>query len=89
VSQQVVTPEELRSRLNNEKVVSKYLENTPFEVRVTPLLDPKHQSGFKWTSKGPAKKITSGTPITGQVLVLYRHPYELVIPTVKKKLGLV
>jgi HlyD family secretion protein len=51
-------------------------------------MDPATPSGFKWTSReGPETKIGSGTLLQVQISVEERRPIELVIPTVRRWLG--
>lgn len=89
VSSQPVTPEEVRRTLNNDQLAQKFAKDTPFRVRVTPLLDPNSPSGFKWTSAtGPPIAISSSTPCSAQVIVEERKPISYVIPMAKKALGM-
>jgi HlyD family secretion protein len=88
VSDFASTPEELQRTFNNEQLAQKFSESSPFEVVVTPDLDPHSPSGFRWTSsKGPPLSIGSGTFCTLQVIVERRRPISYVIPTVKQALG--
>jgi HlyD family secretion protein len=88
VSDFASTPEELQRTFNNEQLAQKFSESSPFQVVVTPDLDPHSPSGFRWTSsKGPPISIGSGTFCTLQVIVERRRPISYVIPTVKQALG--
>ncbi len=89
VSSQAVTPEEVRSTLNNDALAQKFGEDTPFRVDAIPLLDPATASGFKWTSAGgPPSEIGSNTPVSAQIVVDYRRPISYVIPMMKKTVGI-
>jgi HlyD family secretion protein len=89
VSDFASTPEELQRTFNNEQLAQKFYESSPFQVTVTPDLDARSPSGFRWTSsQGPPLKIGSGTYCTLQVIVERRKPISYVIPTVKQALGL-
>lgn len=88
VSSYAVTPEEVRRTLANDQMAARFVDQTPFKVRAAPILDPATPSGFKWTSsKGPPIKISGGTPCSAQVIVEERRPISLVIPLLKKTLG--
>ncbi|MEO1369519.1 MAG: HlyD family efflux transporter periplasmic adaptor subunit, partial [Acidobacteriota bacterium] len=56
VSTQPVTPEQVRSTFNNDKLVEQFIEGTPFEVIIDP--DPDGDRTFEWTNpKGQALEI--------------------------------
>ncbi|MEM9557807.1 MAG: NHLP bacteriocin system secretion protein [Acidobacteriota bacterium] len=86
VSAQPVTPEQVRSTLNNDQLVEQFIEGTPYEVVIDP--DPDRDDVFEWTtSKGQELDIESNTPCSARITVGERAPIELVIPYVKKTLG--
>ena len=59
----------------------------PIEVKVSIIPDPTTYSGYKWSSsKGPAQKIGAGYMCTATVTTSSKHPVELLIPTLKRKL---
>jgi HlyD family secretion protein len=59
----------------------------PIEVKVSIIPDPSTYSGYKWSSsKGPAQKIGPGFMCTASVTTSSKHPVELLIPTLKRKL---
>ncbi len=89
VSTQPVTPQEVRSTLNNDRLAAKFEQDAPFRVRAEPLKDPNNPSGFQWTSAGgPPIVIDANTPCTAQIVVDKKRPISYVIPTVKKTLGM-
>jgi HlyD family secretion protein len=60
-----------------------------YEVRIELEMDPATPTGFKWTSRtGPDTAIGSGTLLQVQISVEERRPIELVIPTVRRWLGI-
>jgi HlyD family secretion protein len=84
------TPEGMRRVLKNDELVRRLLAiGSPFEVRVAVGRDPAAPSGYAWTSgRGPAIRIGDGTPVRGLVVVEARRPVELVVPGIRKALGL-
>ena len=87
VSAQPVTPEQVRSTLNNEKLVEQFTEGTPFEVIVDP--DPDGDEIFEWTTpKGQALDIDSNTPCSARITVDEKAPIDLVVPFVLEKIGM-
>lgn len=89
VSEFPATREELRRTLNNDQLADRFAKMDPFQMMVDPVPAPANPSGMKWTSSGgPPIKIDTGTSCTVQVVVETRKPISLVIPTVKKTLGL-
>lgn len=89
ISPQPVTPEEVRTTLNNEALAQKFAKDTPFKVKAIPTVDTTTKSGFRWTSaKGPPIEISSGTPCNAQVVVDRKAPIEYVIPMLRKLLGM-
>ncbi|MCG8455687.1 MAG: HlyD family efflux transporter periplasmic adaptor subunit [Holophagales bacterium] len=87
VSAQPVTPEQVRSTLNNDKLVEQFTEGTPFEVIVDP--DPDGDQVFEWTTpKGQALDIDSNTPCSARITVDEKAPIDLVVPFVLEKIGM-
>ncbi len=87
VSSQPVTPEEVRSTLNNDQLARKFAEDTPFRVRALPDYDD--QDRFQWTSaKGSSIDIDSNTPCSAQVIIDKRRPISYVIPKLKEVFGI-
>ena len=88
ISSQPVTPEEVRTALNNDALAQKFARDTPFRVQATPELDTSTASGFRWTSGGgPPILISANTPCSAQIITDKRRPISYIIPTVKKTLG--
>lgn len=89
VSSQPVTPEEVRTTLNNDQLANKFAQDTPFAVRAVLQNDASTASGFAWTSSsGPPHAIAANTPVTAQIIVDERRPISYVIPTIKKSVGM-
>ena len=60
----------------------------PYEVLVQLTADLGSPSGFRWSSRGPAITIESGTLCEAKIIIKTQPPIRLVIPSVKKALGL-
>jgi HlyD family secretion protein len=90
VNQTPANPDDMIRLLRNQALITQFTATTGvYEVRVKPLLDSKTPSGFKWTSReGPPLKFESGTLLRVQVPVDEKRPISLVIPTVRKWLGI-
>ena len=82
--------EEVMNILNNEELVSVFTKDgPPIIVNATLNKDSKTYSGFQWSSpKGPEIYITAGTMVSVEVTVRKQAPITLVIPILKKSLGL-
>lgn len=88
VSAQPVTPEEVRSTLNNDQLAQRFAQDTPFRVLAEPQTDPLTKSRFAWTSSdGPAHEIAGNTPCTAQIIIDRRRPISYVIPALRKAMG--
>jgi HlyD family secretion protein len=76
--------------LGNEALVAKLMrEGPPIQIDVELLADPRTPTGYRWSSsRGPNLKISSGTLMTGSVVVKEDRPVSLVIPTAREKLGI-
>jgi HlyD family secretion protein len=77
--------------LNDEQMVERFTQQfgLPLMTRVDLIADRNTPSGYKWTSAdGPPGEISAGTLCTGTVTVETQRPIELVIPMIKKKLGM-
>ncbi len=75
--------------LNNQDLVESLLKLGPLTaIRGELIKDPSTKSGFKWSSrKGKSITITAGTLGQGEVVVKEQPPIELVIPMLKRLLG--
>lgn len=61
----------------------------PLEIRVVLIRSDQTLSGYRWTtSDGPPTVITAGTLCSGSVTIRTQRPVELLIPFIKKRLGL-
>ena len=66
-----------------------YQMEVSLEPAPRPPSDEATVSGYRWTSSdGPPVMISAGTLCTGTVTVERQRPISLVIPAVKKKLGM-
>ncbi len=81
----------MEARLGDKDLAEKLtLEiGLPLEVRITLIPSEDTPSGYQWTSShGPETVITAGTLCRGSVTVKEQRPIELLIPFIKKRLGL-
>ena len=76
--------------LGNEQLVQRLMRNgAPYTVYVALQSDAKSANGFAWTSgKGPAAPIVSGTLCSAEVAVEKRRPLGMVIPFLKRTVGM-
>ncbi len=90
VDEYPASKEEVMNILNNDELVSIFTKDGP-PIIVNAILnkDAKTYSGFQWSSpKGPDIHITAGTMVSVEVTVRKQAPITLVIPILKKSLGL-
>lgn len=89
VMQGPANPDAMSRMLRNQTLINQFTASgSVYEVKVRPLKDASTPSGFKWTSReGPPISIGSGTLLRMQIPVEEKRPIELVIPTVRKWLG--
>ncbi len=81
----------MEARLGDKDLAEKLAQEIglPLEVRVSLIPTDDTPSGYEWTSsKGPPGIITAGTLCSGSVTVNEQRPIELLIPFIKKRLGL-
>jgi HlyD family secretion protein len=83
------TPEAILATLQNKDLVKKFTQKEPpIEVRIHLDNSDKTFSGLKWTSsKGPKQLITPGTLAAATITIRKQAPITLVIPALKKLLG--
>lgn len=76
--------------LHNEELAKRILEKeNQVELYVDLIKNPKTYSGYEWTSeKGPDIKIQSGTLCTAKIKVEEKRPIELIIPKIRKWMGM-
>lgn len=84
------TQEVIVHTFENDALARAMLNNGPVtELRVRFLEDPATRSGFKWSSpQGPPATISSGSVCNIEVVTREDPPASLVIPYLKKTLGL-
>jgi HlyD family secretion protein len=90
VSTFAASPDDMKEKLKNDKLVQSYTEKGPvFEARVCLTFDPENKvNGLKWSSStGPPKQIGSGALCQSSVVVDLKKPYTYVIPSIKRTLG--
>ena len=75
--------------LANEELVARLMiEGPPLQIDVQLKRDPTTPSGYRWSSlRGPELEISSGTLAAGSVIVREDRPIFLVIPQLRKNLG--
>lgn len=77
--------------LANEDLVTTFLSNSggaPIPVHAVLTRDDNTRSGYRWTSsKGPPRRIHSGTLCTGRITVREQRPLSLVLPVFRESLG--
>ncbi len=90
VSDFPATTQGMMQLLKNEKLVAMFSSNAaPIPVVATIIPAPNTISGYKWSSReGPPLTISSGTICSGSITVRTQRPITLVIPTLKKILGM-
>ncbi|MEO1370156.1 MAG: NHLP bacteriocin system secretion protein, partial [Acidobacteriota bacterium] len=80
----------MRRLLANDDLVTKLMQQgPPIQVDVRLERDDSTPTGFRWSSStGPNVEISSGSLAGGAVIVRETRPISLVIPTVRKTLGI-
>lgn len=75
--------------LQNQDLVNELTKgNASLEIDADLIPSVKTESGFKWTSPGgPPTTVQSGTLCSAQITVNRQRPISLVIPAIKKFLG--
>ncbi len=89
VSDYAATDESMMALLQNKQIVQELAAgSSPIEIRAA-LRPADTPSGFGWSSeKGPPFKVGTGTLGTAEIVVYRQPPITLVIPLLKKSLGL-
>ena len=84
------TPAELMHNFENEVLVKALTSEGPVTgLRVEMDRNPKTFSGYQWSSsKGPNLTLSGGTLCTAQVVTRWQRPLELLLPALRKTLGL-
>jgi HlyD family secretion protein len=89
VGQFPATPGYVQQVLRNEAVAKQMqASGAVTEVRAALIVDPSTPSGFKWsTSKGPPDRIEGATLANVAIIVDRKRPITLVMPFLRKTLG--
>ncbi|HVS89398.1 MAG TPA: NHLP bacteriocin system secretion protein [Candidatus Acidoferrum sp.] len=84
------TPAELMRNFENEVLVKALTNDGPVtEVHVEMQKNPKTHSGYQWSSPGgPTLTLSSGTLCTAEIVTRWQKPITLVLPSLKRALGL-
>jgi HlyD family secretion protein len=84
------TPAELMHNFENEVLVRALTGEGPVTgLHVEMERDPKTFSGYRWSSsRGPNLTLSGGTLCTAEVVTRWERPLELLVPTLRKTLGL-
>ena len=84
------TPAELMHNFQNEVLVKALTGEGPVSgLHVEMQRNPKTFSGYQWSSSsGPNLTLSSGTLCTAEVVTRWQRPVELLIPELRKTLGL-
>jgi HlyD family secretion protein len=90
VSELPASPALINRYLRNQSLVQDFTSRgNTYVVHITMETDSATFSGFKWTSRsGPQVQIGSGTLLTGFVSVQDHRPITLVIPALRRWLGI-
>jgi HlyD family secretion protein len=90
VGEYPVTPEAVRAAVANNALADEFIGSTAkIEIRARLTSDAATPSGYKWSSsRGPNFRILSGTRVTVSVVVDRRAPITLVLPTIRRTIGL-
>jgi HlyD family secretion protein len=89
VSKYPASPELMHQVIPNKALLEELLaEGAPLEIHADLIPDHTTPSGYKWTSStGPKIQVQSGTMLQGSARVQDRRPITLVLPYLKKILG--
>ncbi len=84
------TPAELMHNFQNEVLVKALTGEGPVTgLHVEMERNPKTASGYQWSSsKGPNLTLSGGTLCTAEVVTRWQRPVELLVPALRKTLGL-
>ena len=91
VSEFPSTQEGMKRVLQNDLLVQSLLQKiglAPIAVKAELVPDTRTKSGYHWTSKkGPPIPVGPGTPCSASIAVRESRPIEMVIPALRKFLG--
>jgi HlyD family secretion protein len=84
------TPAELMHNFQNEVLVRALTAEGPVTgLRVEMQRNPRTSSGYQWSSSnGPNLTLSGGTLCTAEVVTRWQRPIELLLPALRKSLGL-
>lgn len=84
------TPEELMRNFENQVLVKALTNDGPVtELHIEMEKDARTPSGYRWSSsRGPVMTLSSGTLCTGDIVTRWQRPVTLILPSIKKSLGL-
>jgi hypothetical protein len=84
------TAEAVSSIFENETLTQAMMAQGPVtEVHISLLESSSTKSGYRWSSrKGPPELITGGAVSSVEIVTRRQHPIELLLPYLKRKLGL-
>jgi HlyD family secretion protein len=90
VSRRIVSNAEVNAVLRNPELTKSLMgDTTPLLVRISLVAAPDSPSGFAWWSgTGPPYRVVDGTRATVEVIVEHRRPIALVVPALRKLLGI-
>ena len=90
VTQTPANQDSMNRVLRNQQLITQFTQSgTVYEVRIKPRIHKQTPSGFAWTSReGPPLKLGSGTLLRVQITVEEKRPIEMVIPTLRRWLGI-
>ncbi len=84
-----VTEQSMIRVLGIPELAQQFSQNgQPYEIAVELLMDPENPSGYVWSSRGPEIRVESGTSCTARIVVERQRPVSLVIPILKRSLGI-
>ncbi len=88
VSDYPATAQSMMLLLQNETLVRELMGNSPVtEIRAA-LVPANNSSGYRWTSPaGSPVAVKSGTLCTAEIVLEQQRPASLVVPALKKSLG--
>jgi len=84
------TSAELMRNFENEELVKSLTNDGPVnEVHVELQRNPKTPSGYQWSSsRGPSLTLSGGTLCTAEIVTRWQKPITLVLPSLRRALGL-
>lgn len=90
VSLYPISKEDMMTELGNEIMVDRLLQSGEVIALIATLeMDPATPSGFRWSSsRGPNTMIEGGTLCQASVVLERQRPVTLLIPFLKKQLGM-